>query len=805
MAFTHSISSRKHILTGMVSSLAMCAALVMASPQARAQKADMETVNVSIPSTSVSKALIAISRSYGTDIIGTETVVGGKQSTPVSGELTLPEALTRSLRGTGLTYRQSSTGAYLVVEAETHTSNAATRQRPIRVDDIIDVEGREFERFIAPDANVGILGSKSFLDTPFNVTSYTEEFVQNLQARSLLELLDSSPTVSSGFGNKFSQNDQFLIRGFQAGAIDIAFDGVFGVTNQRRVSIAAVSNVEVLKGPSALLYGLAPGGSIGGVINLVPKKAQDTPTTNVSVFYVQDANFGGSVDIGRRFGDEDSIGVRFNAVYRDGDVALDFASEKETLVSLAVDYRSDTLRAAAFLNYEDIRNEGSIFGGFGLAQGLPVPPAPDNATNPGAPYSFVDVSRIFGKFNVDWEFARQWTASLAFGFTEADETQLANFGRNIINLEGDVTEPFDRLRSADRPSRVYNANINGQFETAGLSHEVVVTASRLRFVDDTFFDNRVPPGSTLSNIYVRQSNLPAPDFTTDSPNFFGEDRLNHSVGIADTISAWDGRAQLTIGVRRQWLKSSDVYSDTVNFDTAATTPAVAAAFKVDDQVSIYANYIQGFSFPPEVPEDATNFDEIFPPARSRQFELGAKFDIESLRGVVSIFQIEQPSGIVDPQTGIFSTDGNQRHRGIELEVFGDIGENVRIIGGVTYLDAKLENTENGVNEGNRVFGIPEWVVSLTSEVDVPAIEGLTLTGRLIYNSDRFLDNGNTQLAPSWTRFDLGGRYRFELQNTPITLRAQVTNAFDQDFWRTAQFSLRSGTPRYLSLSATAEF
>ncbi len=78
-----------------------------------------------------------------------------------------------------------------------------------------------------------------------------------------------------------------------------------------------------------------PGGSVGGTINLVPKRADDQPLTRVSVDWTQRGQLGTHLDIGRRFGENNAFGVRFNGVHRNGDTAVDHQSREFPMLSWA--------------------------------------------------------------------------------------------------------------------------------------------------------------------------------------------------------------------------------------------------------------------------------------------------------------------------------------------------------------------------------------------------------------------------------------------------------------------------------------
>lgn len=69
-----------------------------------------------------------------------------------------------------------------------------------------------------------------------------------------------------------------------------------------------------------------------------------------------------------------------------------------------------------------------------------------------------------------------------------------------------------------------------------------------------------------------------------------------------------------------------------------------------------------------------------------------------------------------------------------------------------------------------------------------------------------MDVANTQQLPSWNRFDLGARYRFNAGNTPVTLRLTVENLLNKNYWQSAaREGLTMGAPRTVLLSASTEF
>jgi iron complex outermembrane recepter protein len=139
-------------------------------------------------------------------------------------------------------------------------------------------------------------------------------------------------------------------------------------------------------------------------------------------------------------------------------------------------------------------------------------------------------------------------------------------------------------------------------------------------------------------------------------------------------------------------------------------------------------------------------------------------------------------------------------------VFGEIVPGVRLLGGGAYTQGKLVKTQGGAFDGNTAVGVPDWQVSLGGEWDPLPVSGLTLTSRVIYTSKQYVDQANNLSIPSITRFDIGARYKAKLHDTPVTLRANIENLFNRDYWNTSNEGyIYLGMPRTLLLSATADF
>jgi iron complex outermembrane receptor protein len=248
---------------------------------------------------------------------------------------------------------------------------------------------------------------------------------------------------------------------------------------------------------------------------------------------------------------------------------------------------------------------------------------------------------------------------------------------------------------------------------------------------------------------------------------------------------------------------------TGDYDESRTSPAVGAVWKLDPKVSLYANYIEGLSRGDVAPLGTLNAGQALAPYVAKQAEIGAKYDGGRVGGGIALFTTSRPRG-VGGIGQVFEDSGEDRHSGIELNVFGEATRGVRVLGGVTWLAAEQVDTGSALTDGKRVIGVPSVQGAIGVEWDLPAVRGLTLDARVVAGGSRYADAANTLKVAGFGRLDAGVRYLTEVQGRLVTLRARVENLADRDYWASTggypgQGYMVVGAPRSFNLSASVDF
>ncbi|MDB5619893.1 MAG: TonB-dependent siderophore receptor [Tardiphaga sp.] len=660
---------------------------------------------------------------------------------------------------------------------------------------------------VASGGQVGLLGNRSVMDTPFNQTSYTAKTLQDQQARKLDDVFANDPSVRVTVPRAYGF-DSVNIRGFGVSSQAYGLNGLYGIASAYSMSsLAAIERVEVLKGPGALLNGMPPaGGGVGGSVNLLTKRAGDVPLAQITNTYASQSQFGTHVDVGQRFGEFKEFGVRFNGTYKNGATELANQNQEVGSATVGLDYRGERVRLSADFGYE--RNKTSAMTRFvdlGTAlTAIPVPP--DGRASYMPSWGFWDSEARFGLVQGEVDISENLTAYAQAGIVTG-ETKYLYSDIRMTNLNGDFSGVARRNNQA-RDQTAAQAGFRASVDTGPVAHAINFNAARS--------DGEVAILNTTGTPYT--SNLynprpsPIPTVEVGTPGKISDSHLT-SYGVSDTMSILNNRIQFTVGVRHQVVESGSFNSvtgaKTGGYETSATTPAYALVIKPLNNVSVYANYIEGLEAGSIVGESFANAGQVLPPYRTQQQEVGVKIDWGRITTTVSAFDITRPLQLVDRTTNIVTQSGASRNRGVEINVFGEVTESLRLLGGVMFLDARQEKTDNATYGGFRTFNVPDTQFNLGGEWDVPFLRGLTLTGRAIHTSEFFADQANRITGASWTRYDAGARYTFASpwNNKPVVLRFSVENLLDTNYWQAAtnEKYLILGAPRTYLVSTTFNF
>jgi iron complex outermembrane receptor protein len=798
---------RKVLIAALLATTAVVGNSAVLQSQALAQA----QTSFNIPAGPLNRVLAAFGKQSGIQISYEASIASGKTSPGIQGATTREQAIARILQGSGLIYSFKDARNVLITQPRGQTTGGAMPAGAI-VLDTIDVQGASNPNStmtptpayaggqVASGGRVGFLGNRSVFDTPFTQNNYTEKLIRDQQARGILDVLDNNPAVRA-VSSPFTFQQNIFIRGFLLNARALAFDGLYGIVPSFRPAIEGAERIEVLNGPAALLYGFPPDGNVAGVVNLIPKRAPDAPLTRLTGQYLSNGTFNGQVDLARRFGPASEWGVRFNGAHREGATPIDRNNERLDTLTIGLDYRGERLRFSVDFGAQQFSSRSGLQS-FRVLPGFAIPQTQPLTSNVQQPWERFQTTPVFTVGRAEYDLADNVTVFGAIGGSKLDQDRIAS-NPTITNPNGSLSLGPNRQLSFQE-QWTGETGVRARFATGFIDHSAAVVGTHYESDNRTGFAQAPAFASNLYNpVFV-----PPPLFPSDSnlAQTLSTAKLD-GIAVTDTMSAFDGRVQVIAGGRFQRAQNSTIASGVSEFyDKSAATPMAAAIVKPVENLSLYASYAEGFGFGPQAPLGANNPGQIFPPIITKQIETGAKLDLGTLGATVAFYEIAQPSGFLNPVTNIFGLNGEQRNRGVDLNVFGEPTPGFRLLGGVSLLDGRLTKTAGGTFDGRVAPGVPDMQLNLGGEIDMPWLApGLTLNGRVIYTSAQFYDQANTQSIPDWTRLDLGARYSFIANGTPLVARFNVLNVTGANYWAsTGQGALHLGTPRTFLFSISAD-
>lgn len=631
-------------------------------------------------------------------------------------------------------------------------------------------------------ATLNILGEKDVLDTPFTIRNYSDQAIQDAHAHTIMDVLKIDPSIRTTT-NSGHLNENFNIRGFNVNWDDLNLNGAYGMAPSGRVSTDILSSVTVLKGPNALVAGMAPGGSVGGVIVANTKRA-DKELTRVTANFEEEGFYKSGFDVARRFGQDQEFGARLSANYGQGEHVVDGLEDETVSAVLGLDWTTDKAK----INFDayttkDDRNGGSpamvSFATLGK-----VLDAPDGRSN--------YLPNLWGKQSANYiglsgEYKLLDNLKVIAGVGTAEQKYQGHlFGTRLVVTDeaGNANSQYYHVKMNQRNTAA-NLGLEGAFNTGSIKHVVGLRADYLH--RDTDMHSKAGETKFLTNLY-NPSNLgsmpavPAISQTADN------DYISYS--ITDQISILDEKLQFILGARYQDIDVKNPTNLKNNYSEDKVSPSIGVVVKPwGEDVSLYASYVEGLSQGSTVnePKDVNN-GTTFAPFQTKQYELGAKYQHGSWLHTIAAYQIEKPSTIVetfaaplDGYTQITTDGGETKSKGIEYGFSGNVTDDVIVWGNLAYIDVEYTKNTNAQIVGNTVEGQPEFTAGLGIEYKLP-VEGLSVNARSNYVDSQYLNNTNSLELPDYTLLDIGAKYTTNLGGVDTTFRANVDNVTDEKYW-----------------------
>ncbi|MGD1929338.1 MAG: TonB-dependent siderophore receptor [Leptolyngbyaceae cyanobacterium] len=621
-------------------------------------------------------------------------------------------------------------------------------------------------------------------DTPLNEIPQSIQVIPQavLEDQQVIRLGDALRNASGVVSNSIDhRGERFIIRGFSSSSIlrdgFRQTDGAGG--NAGFQELANIEQIEVLKGPAAILAGAV---EPGGAINLVTERPLSEP------FYQVDVRVGSrflvepGIDLTGPLTSDGRVLYRLNALFRREDFYRDFDDPIERAfiaptVSWAISDRTDLLIE---LEYSNETRPADFNGLPALGDRVADVPFDRITGEPGddAQNEFLRVGYQF-----EHRFSDNWKVRNSFRYIDLDSEFVSNVVARAINE--DTGDLFRVWIQNEQPSESYElqTNVVGEFNTGSIEHTLLAGIDLYR--RDGQNRRRIDFGrQPLFNIFDPVYGVPRPDSFSEPPPLITEFRTdNLGLYVQDQVALSD-HLFLLAGLRydtvTQETENFELNTDVDQSDDAFT-PRIGIVYQPIDEISLYTSYSTSFG-----PNSGTTRDgNILDPEEGEQFEIGVRAELlgDRLFANLALFDItKQNVATADPNAlpgeNFVVATGEQRSRGIELDMIGEILPGWNIVANYAYTDTEITEDNTGL-EGNRLFGVPEHNANLwtTYEIQTGDLAGLEFGIGVNYVSDRFGDNDNSFVLEEYFLTNAAISYQRDNWRAGLNIR----NLFDVQY------------------------
>ncbi len=646
--------------------------------------------------------------------------------------------------------------------------------------EIVVTGEQETEGYSVPDASTATRTDTPLRDIPQSIQVVPQQVLRDQQVTTPREAFRNVPGVSQG-SNTSSRGlgTTPVIRGFNADD-DILRNGLRDNANVAGFNVANIERIEVLKGPTSVLFGQ---GSLGGVVNYVTKQPLSEPSYSVEVSAGSFNFYRGAVDLTGPLNDSKTLLYRLNLAALTTESFVDFYEEQQYFVAPVLTWQiSDRTKITLEAEYlarpktdgqEGVPPEGTV---------LPNPNGriPRNR-NVGERDTEDSSYAIRVGYDLEHRFSETWQIRNAFRFSRYDTV------RNIIF--GDIGADSRTLdRSISESSGNFNNFFNsdtyvvGEFATGSIRHQLVTGVNLARQENEFSFTERsLTPIDLFNPVYDQ--------FSVGSIIFRGSGRSSTDtlgIYIQDQVTLTDN-LKLLLGLR------FDTFSGTTENRIANTreevsgnafSPRVGIVYQPFEPISLYASYSRAFN-----PVTGATFEgSAFQPERGTQYEVEVKADLnDRLSATLALYDLTRSNVSTDDvrpgiPRGFSIQTGEQRSRGIELSLAGEILPGWNIIAGYAYNDAQITQ-DNNLPVGNRLNLIPENSFNLWTSYELQEgdFKGLGFGLGFFFVGERQANLTNTFQLPSYITTDAAIFYKQDRFRAALNFK----NLFDVDYFDTA--------------------
>ena len=762
----------------------------------------------SIPAKPLPQALSDFSRVTGQGVIYTQDTPYSINAPAVSGSRTAEQALMRLLGTSGLRFRRATDTTFTLEPAATE---GAVTLGVTQID-----SPRTAPPTYQPPVTTSVMRSSTpRLENPQAVSVVPAQVLRDQAPRNLDDALTAISGVTQG-NTLGSTQDTLMKRGFGDNRDGSIMRDAMPVVQGRNLN-ATAERVEVLKGPASVLYGIQ---DPGGVINVVSKRpelqAYNALTTRGSRYQSGKNGAGATLDSTGALGDS-ALAYRMVLDHEDEDYWRNYGVHRESLVAPSLAWYGDRTQVLAAYEHREFLSP--------FDRGTAIDPRTNHPLDIPAtrrldePFNNMEGRSDLYRLEADHAFNDNWKGHLGYSYNREtyDASQVRVTAVNPAN--GTLTRSMDGTRDSLSTDRFTTLTLAGHVSVAGMQHDLLVGFDdeyRKIYRGELIRQKSLTTFSYLNPVYgqeVQGTQVSAPDsnqldiLRTDS--VFIQDSVNLTDQWIAVVGGRYERFDQQAGKGIPFTRNTDLNGE-------KWIPRAGLVYRYTDELSFYGSYTESFKPNSTIATLAggTVLDSATLPEESKAWELGAKWDVDDrISGTLALFDIKKRNVLVanfDSLTAntVYTTAGDVRSRGAELDLSGQLSERWSLIGSYAFTNAWAAN--DPTLKGNRLQNVPRHSGSLSAVYDFGAVLGsdrLRAGAGAHYVGERAGDPDNDFDLPGYTVADAFATYETKLDGQNVKVQLNVKNLFDRTYYSSAvsRYFVSVGDSRQVIVATTLEF
>ncbi|MBZ4034470.1 TonB-dependent receptor [Flavobacterium sp. 17A] len=618
----------------------------------------------------------------------------------------------------------------------------------------------------------------------------------------------------------------YSLRGFEVQANIV--NGLPGVTSGT-LDPANIERVEVIKGPSGTLFGSSLV-SYGGLINTVTKKPYSGFGGEVSYLA---GSFGlnrVTADINTPLDDADNVAFRINAAYQTENSFQDAGFRTSIFVAPSLSYKVNE-KLSFLINTEFMAEEKTTPSMLFLGRDTPLQFTDLADLNYKTDLSFYsnDLPMKNPRFNLQgqmmYKISDQWTSQTVLSRTSSKSKGYYSYIYDNEDGNRDFALWITKENSQTSTTDIQQ-NFIGDFKIGKMRNRLVVGL-------DYFERNVMFGGSGYGHLYnvtaqgdVRQLDPANPYNLTQTsvdkllasepgPNYNSKD-ATYSAYASDVLNI-TRKLLVMASLRVDYFDTEgNIKTDDDNYTQTAFSPKFGVVYQpIEDQLSVFANYMNGFRniAPTAIYDNNGDFvgSQTFEPEHANQLETGIKANLfsDKLTATMSYYDINV-ANLVTSNPMYSSQGGEARSKGFEFDLNAAPLKGLSIIAGYSYNDSKITKGDEAnvwLDQGKRPFWAgPKNLVNLwaTYKFDQGALENFGIGFGGNYASDNaILDSDVTGkfILPAYTVINGALFYN----TTKYRVSLNVNNIANKDYFNGGWSTVNPQKPRNVVASFAYKF